>query len=243
MLLQLGVSMQKAFGFSLAAVGQVDASKIPLSTRCGELAAKLRLVEKTNVERAAAKKRAAENSAYDKRVVDEQCPRSSGKDRTPLKSADLRPLALKFAEKTPRKPTKRVEVVVEPLSDDEEHIDGVTDWIGALMHARHLLPGAGQPLPRVAPWDNTSENINESRTDNRLAAHVDHTGETANVADMKGRELAEMDRCDDDDDEQLPDVLKEQFARIPVDTRSQFIAEVRLFVCGRVSSSDSLAGS
>jgi hypothetical protein len=155
MLLQFGVNMQRVFGVSLSAVPGLDTSKIPPTTQCGQLAQRLKLVAKFKAEKAAAerrasdrraaKKRAAELRAAEKRLAALQCTRV---ESTPVRAPDVRLVpAFKSPEKTVKKPNKKVEVVVTLPSDDEEHIDGVTDWIGALLHARHLLPAGPQSSP------------------------------------------------------------------------------------------------
>jgi hypothetical protein len=142
-LLQLGADMQRAFGVSVSAIPGFDSTKIPQTAQCGILAARLQEVSKAHAELAAVEKRAAEQRLAVARAVS----LSSWvhlNDSARAKSGDA--FALKSPEKTSRKPSKQVEVVVDSASDDEENIDGVTDWIGALLQARHILPGAAHSL-------------------------------------------------------------------------------------------------
>jgi hypothetical protein len=145
--LQLGVSMQRVFGMSFSSFPGLDSGKIPESAQCGVLATKLQMVAKANAELAAVKQRAAEERAVAMRAAAAvaaaaQSSRNHSNDSARSKSGD----AFKSPEKTSRKPSKAVEVIVDIASDDEEHIDGVTDWIGALLQARHILPGGGHNL-------------------------------------------------------------------------------------------------
>ena len=261
MLLQLGASMQKVF--SIDAKGT-----LPVASRCGELAARLQLVQKSNEEYVAAKKRAEKKVAAEKRAVDDQKSQFSVNERTPVRS---RPAPVpKSAEKTPRKPVKRVEVVVEVPSEDEEHIDGVTSWIGALMHARHVLPGRGaSDAGRVYGHDREIWNANEVdrvkdiclRRDRDAIDESRHLIEETRVQikcleeemasqlrktksgnrngsamlaiehhlAQRVQRLAELEQEFAHDEGIFQESL--DLAHIPLDTRSQFIVEVRIFAC------------
>ncbi len=253
MLVQLGASMQKVF--SIDAKGTM-----PSTTRCGELAARLEMVEKTNEEYVVAKKVSKEQVAVEKRAVEDRKSQFSANQSTPVRS---RPAPVpKSAEKTPRKPVKRVEVVVEVPSEDEEHIDGVTSWIGALMHSRHVLPGRGAS---DAGHDRESWNANmgervkdlclrrdrdsidESRhLINETQEHIkcleeakadllrkDKTGNKNSTAmsaiehhlEQRTQRLAELEQEHAHDEGIFQESL--DLAHIPLDTRSQFIVEVR----------------
>ena len=168
MLLQLGDSMQRIFGTTVAAALGPHVRLPPPTSQCGELASCLRIIAKRDEERVAAEKRAAEKRAAEKRVYPVHSPRSSL--ATPIKSlVGQGASAFKPPDKASRRSSKQVEVVVEVASDDEEHIDGVTDWIGALLHARHLLPGAAQPKPPAAAAGHVTSEQNVDVAESPLA--------------------------------------------------------------------------
>jgi predicted DNA-binding transcriptional regulator AlpA len=300
LLLQVGVKMQNAFGTTISAALGPQPLKVPLVTECGELAASLQIIaqqneereknelRQKNEERAAAEKRLAEQYAADKHARFVQSSRPSLNQSTPVKSSDAQlASSSKPFEKTSRKSSKQIEVVVEVASDDEEHIDGVTDWIAALMHARHLLPGGAHvktsasaptsepnahaaevqaaPVPAVVcPLDVTLtiedlrrqvaacqvdvqrgaaesaalhaayKALSDKASSKALALKTKldasasfHSNKVKVLAELEAQ-LAAQDKC-----------IEESLANVPLDTRSQFIVEVRcLFdaVFSRVTS-------
>ncbi len=234
------------------------------------------MVEKRNEEQAAARKLAAERLEAEKRAAAAQCSRPAVHESALGKAGTRSASVVKPVEKSTRKPSKHVAVVVEAPSDEDEHIDGVTDWIGALMNSRHLLPGCGRPTDHndavysETPADEcrvldheSIEMLKESIPSNleeikRLEGNVSQLEETKSYlmkhADNHGprvkqnlfeisyrlqrdkvciqellQEVASAQEALSNNDEHLQhqDELKRHIDRVPLDTRSQFLVEVR----------------
>ncbi len=234
------------------------------------------MVEKRNEAQAAARKLAAERLEAEKRAAAAQCSRPAVNESALGKAGMRSASVVKPVEKSTRKPSKQVAVVVEAPSDEDEHIDGVTDWIGALMNARHVLPGCARPIDPTdavcseTPTDESMvfdhesiamlkesipSNLEEIKrleksvsdleeTKSYLMRHADvqssHTKRNLGAISYrlekdKGciqellQEIASAEDALSNNDKHLhhQDALKRHIERVPLDTRSQFLVEVR----------------
>jgi hypothetical protein len=235
------------------------------------------VVEKRNEEQAAAKKLAAERLEAEKRAAAARCSRPAINDSALGKAGTRSASVVKPVEKATRKPSKQVSVVVEAPSDEDEHIDGVTDWIGALMNARHLLPGCALPTDHTVCSEHPTDEsmvldpesvamLKESipsdleeikRLEKKMIILEDsknlllrqypsadvqslHTRKNlsaiSNSLEQSKRSIQELlqevasaqDALSYNDKHlQYQDSLKRHIERVPLDTRSQFLVEVR----------------